>query len=72
MLEYLKSHSHISGFYEKTSRILRKSNIITLPKINNNLSRYIVRGKDKTKKLLENNVVYKINCNNCDSSYVGQ
>ena len=29
-------------------------------------------GESLTKKLLENNVVYKINCNNCDSSYVGQ
>ena len=38
----------------------------------NNLSKFIIRGKDRTTKIIENNVVYKINCNNCDSSYVGQ
>ena len=63
---------YIPDFYDKTSRILRKCNILTWTKISNNLSKYVVRGKDKNKKLLENNVVYKITCNDCDSSYVGQ
>ena len=38
----------------------------------NNLNRFIKMGKDKIKKGKLSNVVYQINCKNCDYSYVGQ
>ena len=38
----------------------------------NNLNRFIKMGKDKIKKEELANVVYQINCKDCDHSYVGQ
>ena len=32
----------------------------------------ITKGKDKPKKEFENNLVYRIHCNNCPATYVGQ
>ena len=32
----------------------------------------ITEGKDKSKKEFSNNVVYRIHCNNCPATYVGQ
>ena len=36
------------------------------------MNNIIVLGKDRNEKLEKSNVVYKINCNNCNASYVGQ
>ena len=38
----------------------------------NKLNRFIKLHKDPTEHNLNNNIIYKINCNNCDASYVGQ
>ncbi|EFN66416.1 hypothetical protein EAG_06731, partial [Camponotus floridanus] len=38
----------------------------------NNLCRFIKVGKDKLDKDSRSNIVYKINCMDCDASYVGQ
>ena len=38
----------------------------------NKLNSIIILGKDKNDKNNDANVVYKINCNNCNASYVGQ
>ena len=38
----------------------------------NKLNNIIKLGKDKNEKLNNANVVYKINCNDCNASYVGQ
>ena len=38
----------------------------------NNLNRFIKTGKDKIKKDELSNVVYLINCKDCNYSYVGQ
>ena len=32
----------------------------------------ITKGKDKSKKEFENNTVYRIHCNNCPATQVGQ
>jgi len=40
--------------------------------ISNTLNRFIKRGKDVIEPLLQNDVVYKIECLNCDMTYVGQ
>jgi len=41
-------------------------------RILNNLGKFIKAHKDPTESLTINNVVYKINCNDCNASYVGQ
>jgi len=38
----------------------------------NTLNKFIKRGKDKIDLMSQNEIVYKINCLNCNSSYVGQ
>ena len=38
----------------------------------NKLNSIIILGKDKNVKYNNANLVYKINCNNCNASYVGQ
>ena len=40
--------------------------------MNNKLNNIIVLGKDKNTKFNNSNVIYKINCDNCNASYVGQ
>ena len=43
-----------------------------IPYIKDNLSKFVKRGKDKTKKLFTPNVVYQLKCNKCTASYVGE
>jgi len=38
----------------------------------NNLNRFVKVGKDRLEKMEQCDVVYKISCLNCDSSYVDQ
>lgn len=38
----------------------------------NTFKKFIRTPKDKIRKEFHNNIIYKINCNNCTSSYVGQ
>lgn len=59
------------GLYEKTSFFLNKFNIISIPN-NNNTNNIIRRGKDRLQKNKTTNSVYKIYCQNCPASYVGQ
>ena len=63
---------YVKGAYERVSHCLKNYKIECVPKSNINLSNIIVRGKNKTKNHLENNVIYKVNCMDCDASYVGQ
>ena len=36
------------------------------------MSDIIIKGKDETKKILRNNIIYNVNCKDCEVSYVGQ
>ena len=63
---------YVKGFYEKNNKMLSKFNILTIPKIPSNLNNLIIKGKDKIPHSQQTNVVYKLNCNNCSVSYVGQ
>jgi len=38
----------------------------------NKLTAFVKRHKDKNMLEVNNNIVYKIFCNNCNASYVGQ
>ena len=62
----------IPNFYKKIKNNLNRFYIRTVPKISNTLNKCIIRGKDKPKREMTTNVVYKINCNDCDASYVGE
>ena len=46
--------------------------IKVVPKIKYALNRVIKKGKEKVNKNDQLNVVYKVNCNDCDASYVGE
>ena len=52
--------------------LFKKHNTNVIYSTKNKLNNIIKLGKDKTKIGDNANVVYKINCKNCDASYVGQ
>ena len=54
------------------NHLFKQHNTNVIYSINNKLNNIIKLGKDKTKISDNVNVVYKINCKNCDASYVGQ
>ena len=58
--------------FESVSKKLKSFNIRTIPLITNTFSQFIKRGKDKTDIKNQNNVVYCINCKDCNASYVGE
>ena len=54
------------------NHLFKQHNTNVIYSTNNKLNNIIKLGKDKTKIGDNVNVVYKINCKNCDASYVGQ
>jgi len=63
---------YIKNISEKINLSIDKSKYLTGYRILNKLTTFIKRHKDRNKFELNNNVVYKISCNNCNASYVGQ
>lgn len=63
---------YLNNLYENISSSLKNFYIDTIPTIQKNLKHIIIKAKDKTAPFKTNNVVYKINCENCTASYVGQ
>ncbi|KYN41474.1 hypothetical protein ALC56_04115, partial [Trachymyrmex septentrionalis] len=63
---------YLKGMSEKFNIALNKFQFELVYKPMNNLNRFIKTGKDKIKKKELSNVVYQINCKDCDYSYVGQ
>ena len=63
---------YVKGASEKFKLALNKYKVQPAYKPMNNLHKYIKTGKDKAKKEELSNVVYKIDCKNCNYSYVGQ
>ena len=55
-----------------TKNFLKKLNINVVFSTINKLNNVIVLGKNREEKCNKNNVVYKINCKNCEATYVGQ
>ena len=68
---YLKL-PYVHKFYRNITRKLNSFNIKVVPKINYAINRIIKKGKDKVNKNDQVNVVYKVNCDDCDASYAGE
>jgi len=60
------------SFFKNCKSILKNSNFRVVPGINNKITDIVKLGKDVTKKEKRTSLVYKISCNNCQVSYVGQ
>lgn len=63
---------YISGFSEKIGHIIRDQRAVMSYSGINKLRSYIKVHKDPLQKHSHKNVVYKLNCGDCDASYVGQ
>jgi len=63
---------YIKNISERINWSINKNLFLTGYRILNKLTSFIKRHKDVNKVEVNNNVVYKIVCNNCDASYVGQ
>jgi hypothetical protein len=63
---------YIKGLSEDISSSLLKVGLKSVYSIPKKLNTLIKRGKDKIPKLNKTEVVYQINCKNCQFSYIGQ
>ena len=63
---------YIQGVSEAVTRILSDINVQVYMKPFRTLRRILSRPKDRIPDDDKSNVVYKINCRNCDASYVGE
>ena len=63
---------YIPTISEKFKSITKNQNIIVSYYSLSKLNQYIKTHKDPIAHSAHNNVVYKINCKDCDASYVGQ
>lgn len=62
----------IPGLSNKLCSIFKKDNLRIVFSSRNTLGRLLFSNlKDKVPKKLESNIIYKINCFNCDKSYIG-
>ena len=52
--------------------MFNKYDVITIPIIEKSNSNLVIKAKDKLKKGENTNVIYKIECEECDATYVGQ
>ncbi|KYN11463.1 hypothetical protein ALC57_16381 [Trachymyrmex cornetzi] len=71
-LRQLMVFPYVKTISNKISRSVNKSNNMTGYRCTNKLNRFIKVYKDRNQHDKNNNVIYKINCNNCDAFYVGQ
>ena len=63
---------YVKGLSENVSRTMRDANFKVLHTIPKKLDCVIKKGKDKLPNLKQTELVYKIDCVNCDAVYVGQ
>ncbi|KYN14498.1 hypothetical protein ALC57_13304 [Trachymyrmex cornetzi] len=63
---------YVKSICNKISRSIDKSNNMIGYRCTNKLNRFIKVHKDRNPHEKNNNVIYRLNCNNCDVSYVGQ
>jgi hypothetical protein len=63
---------YIKNISEMTARLLKQHGITVAYKPTNTLRRTLSKPKTQIKSMKRTNVVYQIQCNNCDKHYVGQ
>jgi len=63
---------YLCGILETIASLFNKSDYTIGFRCLNKLDRIIRVQKDHTEYSQKNNIVYKINCSNCEASYVGQ
>jgi len=63
---------YISNISEITASLIDRSVFTVGYRCLNKLDKIIRVQKDRTEHTQKNNIVYKINCNNCEATYVGQ
>ncbi|XP_018361286.1 PREDICTED: uncharacterized protein LOC108760014 [Trachymyrmex cornetzi] len=63
---------YVNSISNKVSKSINKANYMIGYRCLNKLNRFIKVQKDKNEQENNNNVIYKIDCKNCEASYVGQ
>jgi len=63
---------YVRSISESFLSITKKYRFDIAYSVPNTLNKFIKRGKDKIDSKSQNDCVYKINCSNCDMSYMGQ
>lgn len=63
---------YVKNISERFSRLTKKYDLNIAYSCHNSLGRFIKTGKDKIDNFCRSNVVYRLNCLECDASYVGQ
>lgn len=63
---------YVKNTSEKLKKILQKYGLIVSNKNGNNTKHLFTNLKDKTEKNRQTHVVYRINCKNCEGTYIGQ
>jgi len=63
---------YVKSISESFLPIVNKHGFDIAYSVPNTLNKFIRKGKDRIDSKSQNDVVYKINCLNCDNSYVGQ
>ena len=63
---------YIQGLSEELQRVFKKHDINIYHKPGNTLRSFLVKPKDPTPTVNKCGVVYNINCNSCDDSYIGE
>jgi len=63
---------YIGKLSDNISRFLNKKGLRVVYRLQKKLSILIKRGKDATSKMNRTNVIYKLQCNDCSVSYIGQ
>lgn len=63
---------YINNLSQKINSKLKKNNIFTVNKNINKFNKFIKLGKDRLTSDEKSNIVYKIDCKDCDMTYIGQ
>ena len=63
---------YVKGLSEAFARILKSHGIATANRTHRTLRNFVVHPKDKVKEKKKTEVIYRVPCKNCSSSYVGE
>jgi len=63
---------YVKGLSEAFARILKSHSIATANRPHRTLRNFVVHPKDKVKNEEKIELIYRVTCKNCSSSYVGE